>query len=124
MKKLVLLLATIALTIAACGSDADVASENVSKAAEQFEVPRLVTGINGITDEVILEVEGYCSFEDYGTRFDVICKLEDGAFVKHVLGRSDNVTYVVEQLHGIDASTSHYRFIVKPSVLIPNLDLE
>lgn len=124
MKKLLIALAAAGFAFTACSTDADVASENVSKAAEQFEVPRLVTGLNGITDEVILEVEGRCSFEDWTTRFDVICKLDDGTFVKHVLGRSDNVTYVVEQLHGIDASTSQYRFVVKPSALIPDLDLE
>jgi hypothetical protein len=112
------------LLLVACSTDADVASENVSKAAEQFEVPRLVTGINGITDEVILEVEGFCSFEDYTTRFDVICKLEDGSYVKHVIGRSDNVTYVVEQLSGVEASTSQYRFVVKPSAIIPNIDVQ
>jgi hypothetical protein len=124
MRTILLLAIAGMFVIGACSTDADVASENVSKAAEQFEVARLVTGINGITDEVILEVEGFCSFEDYTTRFDVICKLEDGSYVKHVIGRSDNVTYVVEQLHGIDASTSHYRFVVKPSALIPDFDLE
>jgi hypothetical protein len=113
-----------AFAVSACSTDADVASENVSKAAEQFEVPRLVRGINGITDNIILEIEGYCSFEDYTTRFDVICKTDDGTFVKHVIGRSDNVTYVVEQLSGIEASTSQYRFIVKPSAIIPNIDAQ
>jgi hypothetical protein len=124
MKKLIAILATLAFAIGACSTDADVASKNVSKAAEQFEVPRLVTGINGITDKTILEVEGYCSFDDYEYRFDVICRLDDGQFVKHVIGRSDNVTYVVKQLTGIEASTSNYRFVIKPSVIIPNFDLE
>ena len=123
MKRAIALAAASALAVAACSTDADVANENIKKAAEQFEVPRLITGINGITDTVILEVEGYCSFEAQPAYTEVICKVDDG-FVRHVLGASDNTTYVVEQLHGVDASTSNYRFIIKPSAVIPNIDIE
>lgn len=50
----------------ACSSDADVASENLSRAAEQFEVVRRVVFINGITDTYMLTIEGRCSIEDEG----------------------------------------------------------
>ena len=56
-------LAGMALLAPACTSDADRASENLSKAAEQFEVTRRVVVFNGITDKILLQVEGRCSLE-------------------------------------------------------------
>jgi len=54
MKKLITvstiaLLSTLGLT--GCVSDADVASENLSKSAEQFEINRRIVFFNGITDK-------------------------------------------------------------------------
>ena len=48
------------LGIAAC-SDADVASRNLSKAADNFEVNRRIVFYNGITGDYILSIEGQCS---------------------------------------------------------------
>jgi outer membrane murein-binding lipoprotein Lpp len=51
MKKLaVAAAALVALPLAGCSSDADVASQNLSKAAEQFEIMRRIIFFNGITD--------------------------------------------------------------------------
>ena len=110
--------------IAACSTDADVANENIKKAAEQFEITRRITGINGITDQILLEIEGRCSFESQPAYFEVICRLEDNSFVRHVVGASDNTTWVVEQLTGADVSTSQYRVVIKPTAIIPNIDVE
>ena len=126
MKRLIatLLAATFASSlIVACSTEADVANENIKKAAEQFEIARRITGINGITDEILLEVEGKCSFESLPQYFEVICKT-DGEFVRHIVGASDNTTWVVEQLTGADVSTSQYRFVIRPSAIIPDIDIE
>ncbi|HYJ20826.1 MAG TPA: hypothetical protein VEW07_02235, partial [Solirubrobacterales bacterium] len=59
---LLLVLALAPIALAACGdSDADVASHNLSKAAEQFEIERRVVFFNGITDKYLLLIEGLCS---------------------------------------------------------------
>ena len=50
----------IAVSITGC-TDAEVASSNISKSADQFEIYRRVVFYNGITDQYILVVEGYCS---------------------------------------------------------------
>lgn len=127
MKKLAMLLALAlvvlsGLTMSACGdTDADVASKNLSKAAEQFEVPRRVVFYNGITDKYMLTIEGYCSIEDEGRQLEVTCKTNEG-FFKDYLGRSDNVTYIVEQLRDIDVSTTQYRVIFKPESIVPDFD--
>ena len=44
------LLMVLGMMLTACASDADVASQNLSQAAEQFEIPRRVVFYNGITE--------------------------------------------------------------------------
>jgi len=120
---LLLVLALAPIALAACGdSDADVASHNLSKAAEQFEIERRVVFFNGITDKYLLLIEGLCSIEDEGRQLEVTCKIGDGEFKKHFLGLSDNVSYFVEQTESADVSTTHYRVIFKPESIVPDFD--
>ncbi len=109
-------------TLVGCSSDADVVSENLSKAAEQFEVNRRITVVNGITDKYVMVVEGKCSLEFPDGRNEIICKLENGKFVKHHVLLSDNIFVMSEQTDGTEASTDQYRVIFKPEVLVPNVD--
>ena len=118
------LLAAIIIGIGACSTDADVASRNLSLAAEQFEVERRVVFFNGITDEYLLSIEGRCSIEDDSNQLEVTCKIGPDAFKKHFLGLSDNVSYFVEQLDVADVSEFRYRVIFKPESIIPAPDLE
>lgn len=129
-KSIAALLAVLAIS-AACNpfaSDADVAAENLSKAAEQFEVQRRIVFINGITDEYLLSIEGRCSVETsnsaLGGSLEVTCKVADGEYKKHFLGLSDNVTFLVEQLSSVDVSTQRYRVIFKPEAIVPEVDLQ
>lgn len=126
MKKVILFLSIIALTVTSftgC-TDADVASQNLARAAEQFEVYRRVVFLNGITDTYILSVEGYCSIDEMNGQLEVTVKTENGTFLKHHLGLSDNVTYFSEQLEPEKVSDKRYRVIFKPSVIVPNIDVE
>lgn len=123
MKKPVLL-ALAALTLAGCTSAADTANSNLSKAAENFEVPRRIVGINGITNEVLFSVEGFCSIENDGNKLDVICKVDDkGAVERTTLGLSDNVTYVSTQTGSVDVDLFRPRVIFRPETIIPDFDL-
>lgn len=103
-------------------TDADVASENLSTAAEQFEISRRIIFVNGITDQYLLVIEGKCSIDDDGNQLEVTCKVGDKAYKKHFLGLSDNVTYVAEQLEGVNVSRYHYRVIFKPEAIVPDVD--
>ncbi|QDF19793.1 hypothetical protein QEH38_gp61 [Mycobacterium phage LilSpotty] len=116
-------LAISAAALAGCSTDADVASENLSKAADQFEIPRRIVFFNGITDKYLLVIEGYCSIsaDTASKKLDVTCK-EGANFKKHFLGLSDNVSYFVEQIEGANVSTDHYRVIFKPEVIVPDVD--
>lgn len=109
--------------LTACDDDAKVASTNLSKAADNFEVPRRVVMFNGITDQYLLTIEGMCSIDDEGNQLEVTCKDDDGTVKKHFLGLSDNVSYFVEQTAGIGVSTSRYRVTFKPSTIVPDVDV-
>jgi len=111
------------LTLAACQDDATVASQNISRAADNFEVMRRVVFMNGITDEYMLEIIGLCSLNPRTDAVQVTCKIGENEFVRHQLGLSDNVTYFAEQLETIDVSTNHYRVTFRPQQIIPDIDL-
>ena len=85
-KKLLAIMISLAALIG-CNTDADIASRNLSKAAEQFEITRRVVFYNGITDTYILSIEGRCSVEFYTDKFAVTCKTGPDVFFKHYLGR-------------------------------------
>lgn len=116
-----LLLGTILL---GCNSDSQVASHNLSKAADMFEINRRVVFFNGITDTYMLTIEGLCSIEDQTNQLEVTCKTSPSSYKKHFLGLSDNVTYFVEQLESSTVSTYHYKVIFKPQSIIPDIDLK
>lgn len=124
MKRLIALAILGALVLGACSSDADVASRNLSTAADQFEVDRRVVFFNGITDSYLLTIEGRCSIEadELDRQLEVTCKTGHDEFKKHFLGLSDNVSYFVEQLDGLEVGVFHYRVIFKPEVIIPDID--
>lgn len=111
--------------LAACEKAADVASRNLSEAADNFEVMRRTVFYNGITDEYILEVTGFCSLgnDNTATQITITCRDATG-FQKHFLGRSDNVTYFVEQMAPVDVSTFHTRIIFRPQTILPDVDFQ
>jgi hypothetical protein len=110
-------------TLAACTDDADVVSENISKDADNFKVLRRIVFYNGITESYILELIGFCNIEEDGSQLEVTCKIDDDGYQKHFLGRSDNVTYFVEQLDTSDVSPDFYKVTFKPSVVVPDPEL-
>lgn len=117
-------LALGAIILSSCTSEADRANENLSKAAENFEVPRRIVGINGITDKVLFSVEGFCSIENDGAKLDVVCKVDNGGAIERTtLGLSDNVTYVSTQMGGAKVDLFRPRIIFRPETIIPNFDL-
>jgi hypothetical protein len=124
MKKIVAALATslvLGLGMTACTSDADVASENLSRDADNFKILRRIVFYNGVTGEYILSVEGYCSLgnNDPEHKLTVTCKTGKDLYKKHFLGLSDNVTYFAEQIDAASVSVDHYKVVFKPSTIIP-----
>ena len=124
MKK-ILMASALMLGVAGCTSEADVASYNVSKAADMFEIQRRIVFYNGITGEYVLTIEGLCSLgnQDPARQLTVTCKTSPTQYKKHFLGLSDNVTFFVEQVDGVAASPYQYRVIFKPLAIVPDIEI-
>lgn len=122
--KTILTLAALSVALAGC-TDADIASKNLSKAADMFEVNRRIVFYNGITGGYMLTIEGLCSLgnHDKAREVSITCKTGAGAYKKHFLGLSDNVTFFVEQIEPNTASAYHYRVVFKPAAIVPDIDL-
>jgi hypothetical protein len=112
------------LTLTGCKDDASVASRNLSKAADMFEIERRVVFYNGITDTYMLTIEGRCSIRADGAdrQVEMTCKTGPDEFKKHFLGLSDNVTYFAELLEPKDVSVYHHRVVFKPQTIVPDVD--
>lgn len=117
--------AAAALVITGCESAADRANRNLSAAAENFEVPRRIVGINAITDTVLFSVEGYCSYEISSDAYEAVCLVDraSGEIERTTLGRADNVTLVSTQLSGVKVDMFRPRVIFRPETIVPNFDL-
>ena len=125
MKKLVFLFVVVAIFISGC-AQSDVASQNLSKAADNFEINRRIHFYNGVTGEDFLVIEGLCSIGNYDTAgsLSVVCKVGANTYKKFFLGLSDNVTYFSEDLEPAPVNVWNYRVILRPSAIIPGLELQ
>lgn len=125
MKSLMILL-ICAMFIVGCETDAKVASHNLSKAADQFEIVRRVVFYNGISGEYMLSIEGLCSIgvDVSENQLELTCKTGPTEYKKHFLGLSDNVTYFAEQIGSAKVSAYHYKVIFKPQSILPDIDLK
>lgn len=120
----ILTAALIAATLTSgCSSDANIASHNLSQAADNFEINRRIVFYNGVTGEYILTIEGLCSLgnNDKTARLSVTCKTGASDYKKHFLGLSDNVTFFAEQIEGAKVGVYHYRVVFKPASLISDV---
>lgn len=125
MMKLLVVGLMCSFAFVGCSRDAQVASKNLSYAADNFQLDRRIVFYNGITGDYILTIEGKCSFEPVGERkVDVTCKTGEKEFKKHSLGISDNVTYFSEQLSSMGVSAYHYKVAFKPQSIISDIDLK
>lgn len=130
MRKIVLiLLAVVTVSMfTGCGlefADASVARHNLEVAEQNFQVYRRVVFYNGITGDYILTIEGMLAIiVDTDGDLVVTVKTENGQYLKHYLGLSDNVTYFSEALAPNQVSTRQYKVIFKPSVIVPTIEVK
>lgn len=127
IKKMLFAIIAMSILLVSTGcSAADRASENLSTAADNFEVTRRIVFYNGITGDYILVIEGLCSLgnNDAPGSLSVTCKTSPTEYKKHFLGLSDNVTYFAEQIESSNVDPYHYRIIFRPAAIIPDIDVQ
>ena len=110
--------------IAGC-DDADVASQNLSKDADNFKVLRKVTFINTVSDEVLYTVEGNMSItaDTEDNQLEITAKTGADKFQKHFLGLSPTTVYIVEQLEWNEVSKYNFKITIKPSALVTSVEV-
>ena len=125
IKIVLFLLVIFGLLLSGC-SPADVASENLSKAADNFEINRRIIFYDAINGDYIAVIEGLCSLGNYDSagELSVTCKTGADSYEKHFLGLSDNVTYISLQLDPAPVNTYNVRIILRPSTVIPDVELD
>lgn len=126
MKKIIfILLAALSVTVFTGCSDASTVRANLETAEQNFQVYRRVVFYNGITGDYILTIEGMLAIiVDTDGDLVVTVKTEDGQYLKHYLGLSDNVTYFSEALAPNAVSSRQYKVIFKPSVIVPTIEVK
>lgn len=126
--RLAAVIAVLALIgfLSGCDSKADVASRNLSTAADNFEIMRQIVFYNGITGKYIAEVEGRCSIGNDNTskQFSVTCKVGPDKYIKNYLGLSDNVTWFALQTSPAAVSVYRYRIIWRPTTIVPDPEFD
>lgn len=112
--------------LSGCPSDSDVVSHNLSKESDNFNIDRRIVFYNGITGDYMLQIEGRCSRDNSSTEkvLGIVCQVGPNEYKKHMLGLSDNVTFFIEQVNGIEVSKYHYKVIFKPSVIVPDVKIQ
>lgn len=123
-KKLSILamLVTITVILTGCSTEAQRVSYNLSQEADNFNVVRQLTVINCIEGDVLFQMTGKMSItaDTADNQLEIIVE-DDGTYVKHFVGLSDNVTYVVEDLNLGDNAVSKYKYTLNfnPNMWIP-----
>jgi hypothetical protein len=127
MKK-TLIIAALASSFGLSGCDdaANVASQNLSKAADNFQINRRIVFYNTVSDKYMMAIEGRCSLGNYDKsgELSVTCQTGPSSYKKHFLGLSRNVTYFVEQMDEANVSEWHYQVIFRPETLVPDLSVK
>ena len=126
MKKIIgIFLMIICLIFIVGCTDSTVVDNNLTKDADNFKVYRHIVFINNITGEYLLEITGYCNVtaDTEDKQLETICKNDNGGYVKNFLGVNETTTYFVEQIDAKYVSDKHYKLIIKPSTLIPTIEV-
>lgn len=122
-----LIVATFGLfLLSGCASEAQVVSSNLSKEADNFTVLRRITFINTMTDEVLFVMEGNISIfaDNSDNQLEISAKVGENTYQKHFLGLSPTTIYVAEQLEWVEANKYQFKVIMRPSTLIPDIEVK
>lgn len=109
-------------TLTGCETEKSRVDYNLTQEADNFNVVRQLTVINCIEGDVLFQMTGKMSItaDVDDNQLEIIVE-DDGTYVKHFVGLSDNVTYVVEDLNLGDNAVSKYKYTLNfnPNMWIP-----
>lgn len=125
MKKIIgviLSLMLVVVCLTGCETQADRVSYNLSQEADNFNIVRQLTVINCIEGDVLFQMTGRLSIkaDTMDNQLEIIAE-NNGSYVKHFVGLSDNVTYIVEDLNvgANNVHKYHYTLNFNPKMWLP-----
>lgn len=127
MKKAKIILAILSVLMVTtvftgCETEAQRVSYNLSQQADNFNIVRQLTVINCIEGDVLFQMTGKMSItaDTSDNQLEIIVE-DNGTYVKHFVGLSDNVTYVVEGLNLGANEVNKYKYTLNfnPNMWIP-----
>ena len=125
MKKSLYLLPCLvmAAALAACSTEADRVSYNLSQQADNFNDVRQITVINCLQGDVLFQMTGKMSItaDPADNQLGILVEDENGEYKKHFIGLSDNVTYVVEDVTAGDVNQYKYTLNFNPKMWLPEV---
>lgn len=74
-----------------------------------------------ITNDTMLVVEGKLSInaDREDNQLEILIETGEGKYLKHFIGLSDNVSYIIEDLEGAGVSKYSYEINFNPRMWIP-----
>lgn len=122
-KVLALVLAVVmCMFMTACDTEAERVSYNLSQQADNFNIVRQLTVINCIEGDVLFQMTGKLSItaDTADNQLEIIVE-DNGTYVKHFVGLSNNVTYVVEDLNLGANEVNKYKYTLNfnPNMWLP-----
>ena len=107
------------LVLSGC-TEASRVSQNLAMESDNFNVVRKVTVLNAITNDTMFEMTGKMSIKaDTADKQLEIVVEDNGKYQKHIIGLSDNVSYVVQDLDVKDVDKYHYSINFNPKMWVP-----
>lgn len=121
--KIVAFAAVLAAFLAACSTEAQRVSYNLSQQADNFNDIRQVTVINCLQGDVLFQMTGKMSItaDTSDNQLEIVVEDENGEYKKHFIGLSDNVTYVVEDITSDDVNQYKYTLNFNPKMWLPEI---
>lgn len=118
---LLIALLTALLLCVGCYNEANRVRANLTKEADAFNCVRRVTVVDCITSEVLFQCEGKISItaDTADHQLEILIEEEGGTYKKAIIGLSDNVTYLVEDIYSSYVNPYQYTIMWNPKMVLP-----
>lgn len=105
----------IVFTLTSC-NEAERVRVNLAQEADNFNCVRRITVIDCITGDTLFQMTGRSSImaDTADNQLEIITEYQKGMYNKQIIGLSDNVTYIVEDLEATGVNEYHYEINFNP----------
>ena len=119
-RKIIAIVLFAALIMTGC-DEATRVRQNLSQEADNFNRLRRITVIDCITGDTLFQMEERSSIvaDNSDNQLEIITEYQKGQYNKQIIGLSNNVTYIVEDLEITGTDPYHYHINFNPKMWIP-----